>query len=136
MWFGLHVPKPHPITLRVSLNPLNTQKTQKHCLSVLLITTISFLSINFLSDNYFLYSDSKLALVVNISVNGCLSFRATQKDRQTVVYTAVTQTLLKPVSCSSCYCPKDERKCIPVTLVNQSLHVILIENCFQSKHPC
>lgn len=27
MWFGLHVSKPHPLTLRVSLNPLDTQKT-------------------------------------------------------------------------------------------------------------
>lgn len=26
MWFGLHVSKPHPLTLRVSLNPLDTQK--------------------------------------------------------------------------------------------------------------
>lgn len=29
MGFGLHVPKPHPLTLRVSLHPLDGIKTNK-----------------------------------------------------------------------------------------------------------
>lgn len=29
MWFGLHVPEPHPLTLRMSLYPLDTQKNRR-----------------------------------------------------------------------------------------------------------